>query len=429
MKRSLLCMSLFALTGAVLAQVPDWPDEEREGVVVNYTEAKVGRFTLPDPLRLNDGRPVTDAETWFAQRRPEILRLFETHQFGKAPAAPDGITFDVTDAGTPAFDGKALRRQVTVYLSGSKNGPAMDLLIYLPAAARGPVPLLLHVGFTANNTLVRDPGVKRGAIWNRDGVREPAPDSSRFGQLRVLPFVEAGIGVATVYYGDIEPDFAAGLPHGIRQTFLRPGEQLAPDAWGAIAAWAWGLSRAMDYVETDAGIDAERVALIGVSRLGKTVLWTAAQDPRFAAVIASCSGEGGAALSRRNYGETIKLITLPQRFGYQFAGNYARYGDDPGQSPVDAHMLVSLVAPRPVLLQTGTTDKWSDPVGEFEAAVAAEPVFELLGEKGLGTTTMPPAQTPIFHTIGYYMHEGGHGTQPDDWDQYLAFLQQHLLRD
>ena len=186
--------------------------------------------------------------------------------------------------------------------------------------------------------------------------------------------MDAGFGFATVYYGDIDPDFLGGVPHGVRALYLKPGQtEPAPDEWGSIAAWAWGLSRAIDYLETDKGVDAKRVAILGVSRLGKTVMWAGAHDPRIALVIASCSGEGGAALSRRNYGETIAHLTEPTRYPYQFAGNYAKYANKVDQFPVDAHMLVALIAPRPVLLQTGDKDFWSDPKGEFLAAVAAGP--------------------------------------------------------
>jgi len=163
-----------------------------------------------------------------------------------------------------------------------------------------------------------------------------------------------------------------------------------------------------------------------VSRLGKTVMWAGAHDTRFAMVIASCSGEGGAALSRRNYGETIAHLTAPTRYPYQFAANYGKFAERVNEFPVDAHMLIALIAPRPVFLQTGLTDGWSDPKGEFLAAVAAEPVFRLLGKQGLGTTTMPEAGQPILHTIGYHMHAGGHGTMPGDWEHFLKFMEMHF---
>jgi hypothetical protein len=198
------------------------------------------------------------------------------------------------------------------------------------------------------------------------------------------------------------------------------------DEWGTIAAWAWGISRVVDYLETDKAVDAKRVAITGVSRLGKTVLWAGASDPRIALVIASCSGEGGAALARRNYGETIAHLEAPSRYPYQFAANYAKYANDPGQLAVDTHCLVALMAPRPVLLQTGNTDGWSDPKGEFLAAVAARPVFELLGKKGPETDEFPLAGKFVGDTLGYYMHAGGHGTVPSDWDVYLKFMTTHL---
>jgi hypothetical protein len=411
--------------GAAHAQANQAPPSVVAGIPVNYDEALVGTYSLPDPLVLSNGKPVRDAKTWWAKRRPEIVRLFEEDQFGRSPGRPPGMSFDVFDKGTPAPGGKAIRRQVAVYFSADKSGPKMDLLLYLPSGASKPVPLLLNVSFSANSTTVDDPGIKPGEVWNRDGQRVPASKGTGIGRLNVAPFLAAGFGVATVYYGDIDPDFAGGLPHGVRALYLKPGQAgPEPGQWGSIAAWAWGLSRAMDYLETDHGVDAKRVAIVGVSRLGKTVLWAGAHDTRFAMVIASCSGEGGAALSRRNYGETIKHLNV--RFGYQFCANYQKFGDHVDQSPVDSHMLLALIAPRPVYLQTGDKDYWSDPKGEFLAAVAAGPVYRLLGKQGLDTAQMPPAGQPIMHTIGYHMHAGGHGTIPSDWEQFLRFMQMHL---
>ena len=408
-------------------QTQNAPPKIVAGIPVNYDEALVGSYTLPDSLVLADGKPVRDAKTWFQKRRPEIVRLFEENQFGRSPGRPANMSFDVFDKGTPALDGKALRRQVTVYFSSDKNGPKMDLLIYLPAAARKRVPLLLNLSFAANSSTVDDPGIKPGEVWSRDKKRVPAPKGMTFGRLNVAPLLDHGIGVATAYYGDIDPDFAGGIPYGVRALYLKPGQkEPAPDEWGAIAAWAWGLSRALDYLETDKGVDAKRVGILGVSRLGKTVLWAGAHDPRFALVIASCSGEGGAALSRRQYGETVKHLVAPTRYPYQFAANYQKYGDHLDQLPVDAHLLIGLIAPRPVLLQTGDTDLWSDPKGEFLAASAAGPVYRLLGRQGLDTDQMPAAGQPIMHTLGYYMHAGGHGTIPSDWDLFVKFMQLHL---
>ena len=429
MSRCFPLAAAFLFVCTLAAQVTDAPDAMNTGIPVNYTEAKVGTYTLPDPLKLASGSSVTTAGIWFEKRRPEIVRLFEENQFGRMPDRPADMSFDVFDKGTPAFEGKATRRQITIFFSKDKSGPQVDLLLYLPANSQKRVPVLLNVGFTANNLAVSDPGVKVGRIFNpKTNQREPAGlGGFRFGALNVLPLIERGFGVATLYYADIDPDSAAGLPFGVRGLYLKPGQAApAPDEWGSISAWAWGLSRALDYLETEAGVDAKRVALMGVSRLGKTVLWTAAHDTRFALVIASCSGEGGASLSRRNYGETIKHLVEPTRYPYQFCANYAKYADHVDQLPVDSHMLIALIAPRPVLLQTGDKDRWSDPKGEFLAAVAATPVYKLLGKDGIEDAQMPASGVPILHTLGYFMHSGGHGSLPSDWDVFFKFLEMRL---
>src|SRR5215212_6302066 len=422
-----LASALILSLGTAGAQRPNEPPKSVAGIPVNYDESLVGSYTLPDPLVLSDGKRVRDAKTWYRKRRPEIVRLFEEQQFGRSPGRPAGMSFDVFDKGTPALGGRALRRQVTIHFSRDKAGPKMDLLVYLPAGVREPVPVLLNLSFTANSNAVDDPGVRPGEVWGRDKKRTPAPRGTKLWKLDVLPFLESGIGVAIVYYGDIDPDFLGGIPNGVRALYLKPGQtEPAPDEWGAIAAWGWGLSRALDYFETDKGVDAKRVAMVGASRLGKTVLWAGARDTRFAMVIASCSGEGGAALSRRNFGETVKHLTAPTRYPYQFAANYRKLADRAGESPVEAHLLLALIAPRPLLLQTGDSDLWSDPKGEFLSAVAAGPVYRLLGQQDLGTDEMPPAGRPILHTLGYYMHAGGHGTIPSDWGHFLKFMQTHL---
>ncbi len=417
---------LLVLAGSFsLVQSQNRPDVVA-GIPVNYDESKVGTYTLPDPLVMLNGLKVKDAETWYEKRRPEIVGLFEEHQYGRMPGKPENMSFDVFDPGTPALDGTALRKQVTVYFTEDTSNYKMDILIYLPADATGPVPLFLNLGFT-NSTVVDDPGVKQGTIWNRDGKRVPVDSNFRFGRMNVNQFLAEGIGFANIYYGDIEPDFGEGIRYGIRGYYLEPGTGYpAPDEWGAISAWAWGLSRAMDYFETDPQIDSDKVAIFGVSRLGKTVLWAGAHDTRFGMVIASCGGEGGAALSRRWYGETIDHMTHCTRYFYQFAGNWRDYKDDPGQSPVDGHMLVALMAPRPLLLQTGNTDYWSDPKGEFLAAVTGGPVYELLGRKSLGTDVMPGAGEPILNDLGYFMHDGGHGALPADFEVFIRFMKMHF---
>lgn len=436
--RSTSFCALLALLGpdtVVRAQIIDTEDGVVAGIPVNYTEARTGAYTLPDPLTLSDGQPVTDAATWIGQRRPEILRLFEEQQFGRVPGRPAAMRFEVTDPGTPAFDGKALRKQVTIFFTADPSEHFLDLLIYLPADAKGPVPILLQLGWFPNNLSVDDPGVKIGRRWDRElGRRVPAvpvaPDPARRGPprtLTVLPLLERGFATAVFNYTDVEPDALNAIAQGIRGAYLEPSQTSpAPEAWGAIAAWTWGVSRAIDYFETDTAIDATRIALTGASRLGKTALWAGAREPRIACVIASISGEGGAALSRRDYGETVAHLVAPTRYPYQFAGNYQQWAGRADAAPFDAHMLIALMAPRPLLLQTGNTDKWSDPYGEFLAAKAATPVYTLLGQSGIDAYSLPAPGKPILNTLGYVMHDGGHAVLPEDWSVFLDFLARHL---
>jgi len=253
--------------------------ENVAGIPVNYDESKVGQYTLPDPLRLSNGQSVKSAKEWMKERRPEIVRLYEQNQFGRSPEPTHKLRYEVFDKGTPAYNGAVKRKQVTVHFSKEADGPKADVLIYLPAHATKPVPVLLTPSFIANCTMVSDPAVKQGEIWDKDKKRVPAPKDSRFAKLDVERICGQGIGIATVYYGDIDPDFEGGLPYGVRSAYLKSGQtQPAPDEWGTVAAWAWGLSRILDYLETDKEADAKRVGLFGVSRLGKTVLWTGARD-------------------------------------------------------------------------------------------------------------------------------------------------------
>jgi hypothetical protein len=399
------------------------------GFPVNYNEDTVGTYSLPDPLQCQDGRVVTNKKLWMNKRRPELLKLFEEVQFGKMPPGPKKVNYSVTDQGTPAFNGSAIRKQVTLYLTADTSDHKINLVIYLPAAARQSVPLLLNISFSAYNQTIDDTGLKVGYIWSREGKKIKADQPTAFGKMNVKQFIEAGFGFATFYYGDIEPDFKDGIRYGIRKEYLKSGQDFpAPDEWGAISAWAWGLSRVMDYFETDQAIDSKRIALQGASRLGKAVLWAGAHDTRFKMVVASISGEGGAALSRRHFGETIQHITDPSRYLYQFASNYHSYAGKVESLPIDAHMLVALMAPRPLLLQTGSTDYWSDPRGEFLAAVAAVPVYKLFNKQGPETTIMPLAgdTSLLMNDLGYYMHEGGHAVLPGDWSHIIAFMKKFL---
>lgn len=413
---------------------PD-PNQRVAGISVNYDEAKVGAYSLPDPLTLEDGQKVTTKRIWTDHRRPEIRRLFETTQFGKAPPKPANLSFSVFDSGTPVFGGKAVRKQVTIYFTDDTTDHKVDVLFYLPAHVRQPVPLLLSISFSPNLMVADDRGIKAGLVWPREGHGDSRTLATRESDLSprrgppIADMVANGIGFATLYYGDIEPDLKKGIQlGGIRKYYLKADEAVPDrDEWGAIAAWSWGLSRVMDYLETDKQIDAKRVALTGSSRLGKTVLWTGANDERFKMVLASCSGEGGAALSRRDYGENIRHMTDTSRYYYQFAPTRHSYANDFSSCPVDAHELIALMAPRYLLLQTGDTDYWSDPKGEFLAAQAAQPVYELFGIKNVLDEMPKAGDTSLaYQPLGYYMHDGGHGTIPSDWNVFITYMKKFL---
>jgi hypothetical protein len=393
----------------------------------NYDESKVGTYTLPDPLRFNNGKPVRHASDWTKRRRAEVLDLFAENVYGRSPRAPKTISYEKFEEEGNALSGKAIRKQVTINLSSKKDGPKEDVLIYLPAGARKPVPIILLLNFSGNQAATKDPAIKLATVWNpRTRQKQQAPEDSR-GRSNdpVDKILERGYGYATVCYQDIEPDFKGGYVNGIRAAFLKPVQsEPAPDEWGAIGAWSFGLSRVLDYFEKDKDIDSARVAILGHSRLGKTVLWAGAMDQRFAMVISSCSGEGGASLSRRNYGETIS--NLSGAFPYWFAGNFSKYAGRADQLPVDTHELIALIAPRPVYVTGGETDRWADPRGEFLACVAAGPVYSLFGKQDLGTDQMPALDQPIMGTIAFHIHTGGHAITPFDWEQFLKFADMQL---
>jgi hypothetical protein len=408
------------LFGAAAAQEP---------AGTNYDESKVGSYTLPDPLTFQNGTKVQSGKDWH-RRRAEILGLFEENVFGRSPKAPASIHYEIFDTDKNALRGKATRKQVAIFFSSRKDGPKEDVLIYIPNAAKKPVPLILSLNFSGNHAVIDDPGVKLATVWDPTTHQpETAKEHSRGKDknFEVEKILERGYGFATINYQDIEPDFNGGISHGIRPLFYKSGQTApAPDDWGAIGAWSYGLSRAMDYLEKDKDVDSKRVAVMGHSRLGKTVLWTGAQDQRFSMILASCPGEGGASLARRNYGETIRDLT--DRFPFWFAANLKKYADDPGRLPVDMHELIALSAARPVYVTGAEDDKWADPKGEFLALVAAGPVYQLLGAQGLGTDQMPALNQPIQHTLAFHYRTGKHEVTEFDWEQFLNFADLRLRR-
>ncbi len=399
----------------------------------NYDEDQVPEYTLPDPLVMQDGRPVTTAEMWRKARRPEVLRLFEEHVYGKPLPAPPKLRFEVFDEADDALGGKAVRKQVRVHFAQGDDAPAMDVLIYLPADAAGPVPLFVGLNFFGNHTIHADPAIRLSDKWMRASqpfgvVNNRATEASRGVRAERWPvemILGRGYGLAAVYCGDLSPDTPELFDRAVIRLFYEPGQtEPKPDQGRTIAAWAWGLSRAMDYFEADEAIDHKRVAVMGHSRLGKTSLWAGAQDERFALVISNNSGCGGAALSRRRFGETVQRINTA--FPHWFCDHFKNYNDNEGACPVDQHMLIALAAPRPVYVASAEEDRWADPRGEFLAALGAHTVYRLLGTDGMAAEEMPPVEQPVTSRIGYHIRRGGHAVLDSDWERFMDFADKHM---
>jgi hypothetical protein len=388
------------------------------GHVSNYDEAKAAHSALPDPLVLQNGKPVRDAATWLQQRRPELIAIYEREIYGRVPTRAPRMTWTVAETEAGALGGTAVRKRIVGMMGTGADAPKVNVTLYLPARARGPVPVLLHVTFFTTDANPPPP-----APPATDG-KAARPRTSEAGPLADI--LARGYGYAFLRYTEIQADNATTSQGGVHAQAYAPGQtKPAPDEWGTIAAWAWGASRALDYFETDPAVDAKRVALIGHSRLGKTALWAGARDPRFALMFASCSGEMGASLARRDFGETIDDVAA--NFPWWHVPGFAKYAGRWNEMPVDAHTLIALSAPRPVFITGGTQDLWADPRGMFLAAVAAGPVYRLLGKKDLGVTEGPPLDTPLITgSLGFHYHSGGHTISPEDWRAFLTFADLHL---
>lgn len=403
-----------------------------EKPAINYDEAKVGNLAIPDVLTCADGTKVATREQWLAKRRPEVLELFQREMYGKTPGGkPPGMRFVQVSEQKQALGGKATMRQVSIFFT-DKSEPRCDVLLYLPNGRKRPAPAFVSLNFGGNQAVVNDPSIAMPTGWFREDKEKlyagnKASEKSRGSSERRWPIeaiVSRGYAVATAYYGDFDPDFDDGFQNGVHPLFYQPGQtKPAADEWGAIGAWAWGLSRMADYLQTLPEVDGGKLAVVGHSRLGKTSLWAGAQDERFGIVISNDSGAGGAALSKRIFGETCEVVN--RAFPHWFCANYKKYANNEAALPMDQHELIALMAPRPVYIASATEDLWADPKGEFLGGKLAEPVYALFGKAGLGVSEPPAPDTSVGDFIGYHSRTGKHDILIFDWERYMDFADKH----
>lgn len=386
-------------------------------------------YSLPDPLVMNNGTRLSDPKQWYGKRRKELIELFTNEMYGTAPGRPRDMTFKVFDLNKQALNGRATRKQVTVYFNGKPDGPQMDMLIYLPNNVKYPVPVILQLNFNGNHTVASDTGIKISTSWmepkglgvvNNRATEASRGDTSSGWDVDMI--LSHGYGFATIYRGDIDPDYDDGFKNGVQVMY--PELEKRGDNFSTVGAWAWGLSRAMDYLETDKDVNAKKVALFGFSRLGKAALWAGVNDERFAVVISNQSGAGGAKLFHRGMGENIRRLCTA--FPHWFCANFRKYIDRDTVLPFDQHMVIALIAPRPVYIGSAEDDKNSDPEGEFASALAANPVYKFLGTEGLPARQMPNLSEPVVGRIAYHIRPGGHSVIRYDWEQYLGFIDKYF---
>jgi len=386
----------------------------------NYDESKANPFpTLPDPLVLKNGKKVTTAKAWWNQRRSEIVEDFDREIYGRVPRKTPRVNWEVTRTTRDVkADVPVITKQLVGHVDNSEYPLVtvnIQLVLTTPANAAGPVPVILEFGFGGPR-----PAPPAGAA----PAGPPVPAGPTW-QEQVLA---RGWGYAVITPNSIQADNGAGLTQGIIG-LVNKGQPRKLDDWGGLRAWAWGASRALDYFETDKSVDAKQVGLEGHSRYGKATLVAMAYDQRFAIAFVSSSGEGGAKIHRRNWGELVENVAGTGEYHWM-AGNFLKYAGplNWNDMPVDSHELVALCAPRPVFISAGATrgDGWVDAKGSFLAAAGAGPVYRLLGKKDMGTSEFPPIETPLIDgDVAFRQHSGGHTPGPN-WPTFLTFAGRYI---
>lgn len=387
----------------------------------NHDETRVPPYTLPDPLRFEHrDAAVTKATQWSRERRPELLELFAREVYGRPAPPPRDPHWRVLSEDRQALDGRATRREIALDLDGTDASRVLQFVVFVPNAPPKPVPVF--VGLHLFDTTKRHPEC---AVAQRVPGAPLATASTPPGQVgrdTTDLILARGYALASLNLEALSPDSKTHWWRGLLRLQGRTHEgPPGPDETGALGLWAWGLSRALDYFAATPDLDAQRTVVLGHSRMGKAALWAGAIDERFAAVISNDSGCGGAALSKRIFGETVGIITTA--FPHWFTGNFRRYADHEEALPVDQHELLALIAPRPLYVASAEDDAWADPRGEFLAAWHASPVYQLLGAPALEgiSTNLPAVDQPVGGALRYHVRRGQHDLTDFDWRQYLDF--------
>lgn len=385
---------------------------------------------LPDPLVMFNGERVTSKKQWFDKRRQELKALFQHYMYGYFPP-PMKITAKVEHEDTKAFGGKATLREVSISF-GPSGTPPIHLLVVVPNQRKGPAPIFAGINFCGNHAVVKDPGVHLPTVWMYDrmpGVKNNrATEAGRGQQINVWAIeqsIDRGYAVATFYSGDVDPD-RPKVREGIQPHLRKKGEKLGPHDWGTLAAWAWGLHRALDYLCEQTDIDKNRIAVVGHSRLGKTALLAAAFDERIALAIPHQAGCGGTAPSRTKDRRAESVKKINDSFPHWFNATFKQFNDRPERLPFDQNCLAALVAPRPVLFSNAVEDAWANPPGQFQVLQAADPVYRLLDAGGLEAKQMPQPGKLIDSKLGFYIRPGKHSMTKGDWKVFLDFADKHF---
>ncbi len=389
------------------------------------------RPDLPDPLVGMDGKRVSTRAEWEKKRRPELQALFQHYVYGQMPARPAKVTAKVEREDKKAFGGKATLREVSLTV-GPPEAPKIHLLVVIPNARKAPVPAFIGMNFCGNHAVVSDPAVRLPTAWmygGRPGVKDHKATAAGRGTevdtWALEQSIDRGYAVATFYNGDVDPD-RADVRGGLRPYLVPKGHKAGPADTATLAAWAWGIHRAVDYLTTLPEIDAKKIAVVGHSRLGKATLLAAAFDERIALAIPHQAGCGGTAPSRGKVGESVKRINTS--FPHWFNGHFKEFNDKVERLPIDQNCLVALVAPRPVLFSNAADDTWANPDGQFEVLKGADPVYRFLGVTGLEAKAKPPLNVLSAGRLGYYVRPGKHSMTKGDWKVFLDFADVHFRK-